>query len=155
MKYLFFAIFALFFFNNDKKAPAKNSPVIRRDSNLNVKIISNKMKIKIGTDTFTATIYDNKTSVALKSMLPLTVIMGELNGNEKYYQFPTDLPTSTTEIGTIREGDLMLWGTNTLVLFYKNFKTPYQYTKLGYIDNPRGLSSAVGSGQISVSFELK
>jgi hypothetical protein len=155
MKYLFFAIFTLFFFNNDKKVPTQNRPATQSNSNLNDNITSNKMKIKIGPDTFTATLYDNETTEALKSMLPFTLMMSELNGNEKYYQFPRDLPTSYEEIGTIREGDLMLWGANTLVLFYKNLNTPYRYTKIGHIDKPRGLASAVGSGKVSISFELE
>ena len=150
MKYLFLAMFTLVFNSHNKNILVQNSFANWRNANLNDKIKSNKMKLKIGSDIFIATLYDNETTVALKAMLPLTLNMTELNGNEKYNQLSADLPTSTAGIGTIREGDLMLWGANTFVLFYKTFKTTYRYTRLGHIDNPRGLASAVGSGSVTI-----
>ena len=114
-----------------------------------------KMKIKIGSQTFTATLYDNPTTTRVKAMLPLTLDMTELNGNEKYFHFSTNLPTDASNPGTIRTGDLMLWGADSLVLFYKTFPTSYSYTKLGHIENPSELSSAVGSGNVKVTFELE
>lgn len=113
------------------------------------------MKIKIGSNTFTAILYENKTVEALKALLPLTLNMSELNSNEKYFQLSTNLPTNTENIGTIQEGDIMLWGENTVVLFYKSFQTSYRYTKIGRIENPAGLASAVGTESITLTFELE
>jgi hypothetical protein len=115
----------------------------------------NKMKVTIGSRTFTATLYDNRTVAAMKAMLPLTVEMTELNGNEKYFHFPTKLPVDAAKPGTIHAGDLMLWQGNSLVLFYKTFPTSYSYTKLGRIDDVAGLATAVGSGSVKVEFELE
>ena len=81
--------------------------------------------------------------------------MTELNGNEKYYRFPTHLPSNPAGVGRIESGDLMLYTSNTLVLFYKTFPTSYQYTSIGKIDNAAGLVSALGSGDVMVSFELE
>jgi hypothetical protein len=84
-------------------------------------------------------------------MLPLTINMTELHGNEKYYDLPKSLPTNSSNPGTIKNGDLMLYGSKTLVLFYKTFSTSYRYTKLGSIDDVTGLASALGSGNVTVT----
>ena len=115
----------------------------------------NKMKITIGAKTFTATLYDNPTVTAFKAMLPLTLEMSELNGNEKYFHLSTNLPVDAANPGTIQAGDLMLWQSNSLVLFYKTFRTSYSYTKLGRIDNASKLATAVGSESVTVRFELE
>src|SRR5215216_3698686 len=93
------------------------------ESNNNTNPTGSKMKIKIGNSTFTATLYDNATVTAFKSLLPLIVNMVELNGNEKYADLSPSLPTNATNPGTIQNGDLMLYGSSTLVLFYKTFST--------------------------------
>ena len=143
------------FANHDEKNSISNSHANESNANVDNKVISNKMKISIGSNTFTATLYENETTKALKAMLPITLNMSELNGNEKYFHLSTDLPTNTTNPEIIHEGDLMLWGTNSLVLFYKTFSTSYKYTKIGHIDNPLGLASVVGSGNVTIVFELE
>jgi hypothetical protein len=114
-----------------------------------------KMKITIGTAVFTATLNNNATVAAFKAMVPLTINMGELNGNEKYYYFSTTLPTNASSGGNIQVGDLMLYGNNCLVLFYEGFNTSYSYTRLGRIDNTSGLVAALGTGSVTVKFELQ
>jgi hypothetical protein len=113
------------------------------------------MKVAIGSKWFKATLDDNPTVARLKELLPLTLDMIELNGNEKYYHLSTRLPTDAVSPGTVQVGDLMLYGNNSLVLFYKTFETSYRYTRLGRIDDPSGLAAAVGAGDVSVTFELE
>lgn len=113
------------------------------------------MKITVGSKSFQATLEDNPTVAELRKRLPLTLKMAELNGNEKYYHFTQPLPTDAVKPGTIRNGDLMLYGDNSLVLFYKTFETSYSYTRLGRIDDPAGLAEAVGADDISVSFAAR
>lgn len=116
---------------------------------------SNQVRIKIGPRTFTATLEDNATVSAFKRMLPLTVNMTELNSNEKYARLSSRLPTAASNPGTIRNGDLMLYGSDTLVVFYKTFSTPYSYTRPRRINDPAGLAAALGSGDVSATFELQ
>ena len=124
------------------------------DSSNNINPNGSKMKLKIGNSTFSVTLYDNATVTAFKSLLPLTVNMVELNGNEKYADLSRKLPTNASNPGTIRNGDLMLYGSSTVVLFYKTFPTTYSYTKLGRMDDATGLVAALGAGNVTVMFEL-
>ena len=124
-------------------------------SNNNTNTAGDKMIIKIGNSTFTATLFDNPTAAAFKSLLPITLNMAELNGNEKYVDLARKLTTNASNPETIQTGDLMLYGSSTLVLFYKTFSTSYSYTKLGRIDDVRGLAKAVGSGNVTVTFEME
>ena len=133
-------------------ACSKNN-VIEHTNNSNTD--TTKMKITIGSAVFTATLNNNATATAFKAKLPLTINMTELNGNEKYFDLPVNLPANASNPGTIQAGDLMLYGSNTLVLFYKSFSTSYNYTPIARIDNPLGLVSALGAGNITVKFELQ
>jgi hypothetical protein len=113
-----------------------------------------QMRIKIGSKTFMAILEENAAAAAFKAMLPLTVEMTELNGNEKYARLSKDLPVKATNPGTIQTGDLMIYGSRTLVLFYKTFRTSYEYTRLGRIQDTTGLAAAVGSGSVVVTFAM-
>ena len=112
------------------------------------------IKIIIGSKTFTATLADSETGEAFAALLPLSVTMNELNGNEKYHYLSSSLPTAAYQPGTIHAGDLMLYGNNCVVLFYETFNSSYSYTRIGAIDNPSGLAEALGVGNVSVRFEF-
>ena len=113
------------------------------------------MTIIINGQTFLASLYDNETAAALKEKMPLTLDMSELNGNEKYNYLPFRLPTNASNPGQIHAGDLMLYGSDCLVLFYKSFSTGYSYTPIGRIDDPSGLADAVGRGGVQVTFTIE
>ncbi len=125
------------------------------NTNSNIPMANSKIKIKVNSKTFTATLLDNKSVEEFKEMLPLTMKMTELNGNEKYFDLPNSLPTNSYNPQTIKNGDLMLYGSKTFVLFYKTFPTPYSYTKLGSLDDVTDLTTALGSGNVTVTFELE
>jgi len=113
------------------------------------------MKIIIGGREFIANLYDNETANAFVTKLPITINMADLNGNEKYYYFPQNFPRGTAQNpGIIHTGDIMLWSTNCLVLFYKTFSTNYSYIRIGRIVNTSGLETALGRGNIEVTFTI-
>lgn len=115
---------------------------------------ANSITVKVGGKSFPAQLYDNETAQAFSDMLPLTLDMQELHGNEKYYYMSESLPTNSSAVKKINSGDIMLYGDDCVVLFYDNFLTPYSYTKIGKIDNPAELVEAVGSGDVTVEFQL-
>lgn len=159
MKGVWVMIIVLFAFTFCTADPDKNYSQmhtqynnIYTDSSVNKS--GSRMKIIIGTTSFTATLFDNSTSKALREMLPMTIKMSELNANEKYFYFSTKLPVNAVKGGSINSGDIMLYGNNCLVLFYEDLKTSYNYTRLGKVDNTQGLKEALGTGDITVKFEL-
>lgn len=113
-----------------------------------------KILISVGGKDFTAELYDTEAAKEFKQMLPLTVKMSELNGNEKYIYLDTSFTARSQQVGKITKGQLMLYGDNCLVLFYDSFSTSYSYTPIGCIDDPDGLEQALGKKSASVSFSL-
>ena len=112
-----------------------------------------KIKILVGEKVFDAILENNPSTQEIMKKLPLEVEMTELNGNEKYYKFGEKFPSNDKKIDEIRVGDLMLYDSSYLVIFYKNFSTSYKYTRLGKIENPGDLEKILGSGNISVRIE--
>lgn len=113
-----------------------------------------KINIQVGNRTFTATLAENPAVTAFLPLLPLTLDMADLNRNEKFAKLPKNLPTQTYSPGTIQNGDLLLWGANTFVIFYETFSSSYSYTRLGKIDDPSGLKEALGTGEVKVTLSL-
>src|SRR5688572_25942962 len=66
---------------------------------------SAKLKITVGSNVFTATLSNNPTVTAFRKRLPLTIQMKDLNGNEKFFDLPDNLPTNASNPATIQAGD--------------------------------------------------
>ena len=92
---------------------------------------------------------NNETARSFVKLLPQELNMIELNGNKKYIYLDTTLPTNSFNPKRINQGDVMLYGNNCLVIFYKSFDTSYSYTKIGHIDNLPDL----GNNNVQVKFE--
>jgi hypothetical protein len=111
-----------------------------------------RMWMTVGERRFAITLIASEAARAFWAQLPLTLHMAELNGNEKHADLPEALPANASRPGTIRTGDLMLYGTNTLVVFYSTFNSSYSYTRLGRVDDPVKLAEALGRGNVRISF---
>ena len=115
--------------------------------------MKSSITIQINGKNFSATLEDNQTARTFAEKLPLEVNMTELNGNEKYFYLDADLPSDSERVGQIHSGDLMLFGSNCVVIFYKDFSTGYSYTRLGKINNAADLAKTLGAGNVHVKFK--
>lgn len=114
------------------------------------------IKVTVNGNVFDAKIYnDSPCAQQLLSKFPLTVTMNELNGNEKYYRFSESFSSNPENVGSINTGDIMLYQSDSLVLFYEAHNTSYTYTRIGYITDTTGLKEAVGTGNPAVTFEIE
>ncbi len=134
--FLIILIILLLVFKNIKKDNRKEIVM----KNINV-IIDNK--------NYSLEVYDNETVKSFLKMLPKEFKMQELNGNEKYIYLDEILPTNPVNPKQINKGDVMLYGNNCLVIFYKTFTTNYSYTLIGHIDNLPDLNK----DNLTVKFE--
>lgn len=114
-----------------------------------------KIQLLINGKTFAVTMEHTEAAQALTDMLPMTIEMEELNGNEKYHYLSQVLPTDSYVPEQIQIGDLMLYGSDCLVLFYERFSTSYGYTALGKVDDPEGLQEAVGTENVEVTLQAE
>ncbi|QOL35532.1 hypothetical protein BL8807_11245 [Bifidobacterium lemurum] len=112
----------------------------------------NAITITINGHSFSATLADTQAARDFAEWLPLTVNMDDLHGNEKYHYLDERLPTNASNPGTIHAGDLMLFGSDCLVLFYETFQTSYSYTRIASVDDTADLPEAMGGGSVTVSF---
>lgn len=111
-----------------------------------------RLWMTVGELRMAVTLADTEAARAFVARLPMTLDMTDLNRNEKKFELPEELPANASRPGTIRNGDLMLYGANTVVLFYLTFDSPYSYTRLGRVDDPSGLAQALGHGRARVRF---
>lgn len=110
------------------------------------------MWMTVGERRFAITLANTDAARAFTAWFPLTLDMAEINGNEKYADLPKTLPTDASRPGTIHNGDLMLYGSSTVVVFYESFRSPYSYTCLGRVDDPVELAQVLGRRSVRVVF---
>lgn len=143
--------------NNSEESTAKSTnesatdaETVSRDNSDTV--TEQKIRISVGGQSFTAILADTKAAEEFAALLPLTMNMSELNGNEKYYYLNETLTTDSKVPDMIHTGDIMLYGSSCIVLFYEDFPTSYSYTPIAHIEDTNGLKSALGSGNVTISF---
>ena len=112
----------------------------------------NHVHMQVGDQHFEIALADTEAARAFAALLPLALEMAELNGNEKYATLPQSLPSNAHPPGRIEAGDVMLYGTDTVVVFYESFRTGYRYTRLGRVRDAKNLAQALGTGSAQVRF---
>ena len=108
-----------------------------------------ELKVTINDKEYIIELENNDTVNEFIKILPQEFIMDELNGNEKFVYMNNSLTTNSYNPNHIVKGDVMLYGNNCLVIFYKSFDTSYSYTKIGHIANLDNL----GNGSITAKFD--
>ena len=106
------------------------------------------VEISIEQNSFSAQLYNNSSSKAIIDMLPI-------NGNEKYYYLSNSIPTDAYKVQYIHKGDIMLYGSNCIVIFYEDFETSYSYTPIGFLEDCENLKEILGDENVEVTFSLK
>lgn len=111
----------------------------------------NEIKLKINDNDYKLILEDNETVSDFINYMPLNFSMNELNGNEYYSYLDFTLKDNPENINNIKAGDVMLYGNNCIVIFYKSFTTTYKYTRIGHIDSIDNLEQDLNSGKIIFS----
>ena len=101
----------------------------------------NTIDINIDGNDYILRLEKNDTAKEFINILPKNFKMKELNGNEKYIYLENSFTVNPKKVKKIESGDVMLFGDDCLVIFYKSFDTSYSYTKIGHIDNLIDLGS--------------
>lgn len=118
-----------------------NNQVKENITNNNIEKENNKMKIIINDKEYEVILENNSTTNKLMELLPIEIKMRDLNENEKYVYLNETFPTNEKSVKQINKGDIMLYGDNCLVIFYKSFETSYSYTRIGYIKDLEDLTN--------------
>ena len=118
-----------------------NNQVTENKTDNNIEKENNKMIITINNKEYEIILEDNPTTNKLMELLPIDIKMSDLNENEKYVYLNDTFPTDEKPVKDINKGDVMLYGDNCLVIFYKSFKTSYSYTRIGHIKDLEDLTN--------------
>ena len=127
----------------------KNNTITQNNDNTGSDEIVSDIKVIINDKNYILKLENNKTSEEFIKLIPKEYTMNELNGNEKYVYLDNSLTNKPYNPKYIQKGDVMLFGDNCLVIFYKSFDTSYSYTKIGHIENLDDL----GRENIIIKFE--
>ena len=111
-------------------------------------VMENTIIVTIDNENYNMVLEQNETAKQFQEILPQKFNMNELNGNEKCVYLDTTLSTNSYNPKHIEAGDVMLFGNDCLVVFYKSFDTTYNYTKIGHIENLKDL----GKSNITAEF---
>ena len=115
---------------------------------------SAKMKVQIGSYTFTATLEENTAVNELKEMMrqgPITIQMSDYGSFEKVGSLGRSLTHSDSQT-TTSAGDIVLYNGNQIVMFYGS--NSWSYTRLGHIDDLTHWKEALGSGSTTAVLSL-
>lgn len=116
-----------------------------------------KMKLKIGSSIFTASLENNSSVKALKELLnnkSLTLQMKDYAGMEKTAELSKTLPQNNIRMNT-QAGDIILYQGRTFVIYYDT--NLWSLTPIGKIENLdiKKLRQALGKEDVVVTISIE
>lgn len=130
--------------------PSDNNSTTKEDETANM-----KLTLKIDGIEVDVIWTDNDSVKALKNLAKdgLTINMSKYGGFEQVGSIGSTLPSSDTRI-TTSPGDIVLYSSNQIVLFYDS--NTWSYTKLGHINLSKSeLTDLLGDEDVVISLGLK
>ena len=117
-----------------------------------------KLNLKVGESVFTATMYENKSVKDFTTMLPITLMLGDYNREERSSRLPKSLSVNETEDGmNISAGEISYYTPfRNLCIFYKDSGLSFCQVPLGKIEETalEAIRNLSGTGPVEVTFEL-
>lgn len=130
--------------------PSDDNQTTKEDETANM-----KLTIKINDIEVDVIWTDNDSVRALKNLAKdgLTINMSKYGGFEQVGSIGSTLPSSDTRI-TTNPGDIVLYSSNQIVLFYDS--NTWSYTKLGHINLSKSeLTDLLGDEDVVITLNLK
>ena len=112
-----------------------------------------KIKITVGNNALTATMYDNATSRSFIKKLPLSLPMMDLYSREMVYRFREALPAEEALTRGYEVGEITYYPPlHSFVIMYAQNKEVFYMQSMGRIDS--NMQVFDGIGDVDVSFEM-
>ena len=130
--------------------PSDDNQTTKEDESANM-----KLTLKINDIVVDVIWTDNDSVRALKNLAKdgLTINMSKYGGFEQVGSIGSTLPSSDTRI-TTNPGDIVLYSSNQIVLFYDS--NTWSYTKLGHINLSKSeLTDLLGDEDVVITLNLK
>ena len=130
--------------------PSDDNQTIKEDETANMELI-----LKINDIEVDVIWTDNDSVKALKNLAKdgLTINMSKYGGFEQVGSIGSTLPSADTRI-TTNPGDIVLYSSNQIVLFYDS--NTWSYTKLGHINLSKSeLTDLLGDEDAVITLNLK
>lgn len=101
---------------------------------------------------YTMVYYPSTTAEYLVNQIPsLSMLMPpsyDMDGLYKYYDMPRPAPANEEEITSVSAGEVLMDGTDRLILYYQDAEITGSYTRVGYFTDTTGLAEALGDGDV-------
>ncbi len=101
-----------------------------------------------------AILYNTETNRRLVSEIQrnpwLQLSCYDVDGTYKYYDLPRNYPTNTETIQSVKAGEILMDGSDRILLYYQDAELNGEYTKIGYFEDAARAAEAIGIEDIQL-----